>query len=178
MKNLVIILLLITVSYTGLSQSSFDKFEDRKGVTSIVMNQKMFKLLSKIDLNSSDPEMQSYINMVNSLNNVNMYTTTEDGVAAEMDTEMKNYLRSANLEELLRAKDDGKNVKFYYKPGKNDDFVSEFVMFLKGDIDGEDRTVFFQLTGDIDLKEVSKLAQEFNFQGSDTLEEVKNAKKG
>jgi len=47
-----------------------------------------------------------------------------------MNTTMDAYLKGSNLEELLRAKDDDKNVKFYYKPGKNDDFVSEFVMFL------------------------------------------------
>ena len=51
-------------------------------------------------------------------------------------------------------------------------------MFLKGDIEGEDRTVFFQVTGDLDLKQISKLAQDIDFKGSEALEEVKNAKKG
>ena len=91
---------------------------------------------------------------------------------------MNNYISSSNLEELLRATDDGKNVKFYYKPGSNDDYVKEFVMFLNGDIDGEDRTVFFQVTGNIDLKQISKLAQELNFKGSEALKDVDKAKKG
>ena len=178
MKNLAILILLVALPFTGLAQNSFDKFEDRKGVASIVMNQKMFKLLSRIDLNSSDPEMQSYVDMVNNLENIKMFTTADEAVAAEMDTEMNSYLSSAKLEELLRAKDDDKNVKFYYKPGKTEDLVSEFVMFLKGDMDGEQRTVFFQVTGEIDLKQISKLAQEFEFKGSDALKEVEDAKKG
>ena len=134
------------------SQNEFDKFESIRGVSSMVMNQKMFKLLSKVDLNSSDPEMQAYINLVNNLENVKMFTTTKTEVAADMKNVMNSYTSSSNLSELMRANDDGKNVKFYYKPGSNDDFVSEFVMFLVGNIDGENRTVFFQVTGNIDLK--------------------------
>ena len=107
-----------------------------------------------------------------------MFTTTKTEVAADMKNVMNSYTSSSNLSELMRANDDGKNVKFYYKPGSNDDFVSEFVMFLVGNIDGENRTVFFQVTGNIDLKQISKLAQEFDFKGSDALKGVENAKKG
>ena len=89
-----------------------------------------------------------------------------------MNATMKGYISSSSLEELLRATDDGKNVKFYYKPGSSDDYVNEFVMFLNGDIDGEMRTVFFQVTGNIDLKQISKLAQELDFKGSDALKDV------
>ena len=163
---------------TMVAQNQFDKFESMKGVSSMVMNQKMFKLLSKVDLNSSDPEMQAYIDLVNNLENVKMFTTTKENLASQMNSTMNNYISSSNLEELLRATDDGKNVKFYYKSGSNDDYVKEFVMFLNGDIDGEDRTVFFQVTGNIDLKQISKLAQELNFKGSEALKDVDKAKKG
>ncbi|WP_299677909.1 DUF4252 domain-containing protein [uncultured Dokdonia sp.] len=178
MKKIIIAVVLLVSSMTMVAQNQFDKFESMKGVSSMVMNQKMFKLLSKVDLNSSDPEMQSYIELVNNLENVKMFTTTKENLASQMNSTMKSYISSANLEELLRATDDGKNVKFYYKPGSNDDFVKEFVMFLNGDIDGEDRTVFFQVTGNIDLKQISKLAQELNFKGSEALKDVDKAKKG
>lgn len=178
MKNIIVTLLLIAVSFTGFSQSPFDKFEDRSGVDNVVVNQRMFKLLTKIDLNDTDPEIQGYINLINNLENVKIFSTVKTDIADEMDVEMKNYLSSANLEELLRAKDDDKNVKFYYKPGKSEDYVSEFVMFLKGKMDGKDRTVFFQVTGDIDLKQISKLTKEFDFEGSDELKDVKITKKG
>ncbi len=178
MKTIVVAIAIVMSSMMMNAQTQFDKYESVKGVSSMVMNQKMFKLLSKVDLNSSDPEMQAYINLVNNLENVKMFTTTKDDVATQMNGTMKEYVSSSKLEELLRAKDDGKNVKFYYKPGSNDDFVKEFVMFLNGDIDGEDRTVFFQVTGNIDLKQISKLAQELDFKGSDALKDVDKAKKG
>lgn len=178
MKKIIIAVVLLISSMTMVAQNQFDKFESMKGVSSMVMNQKMFKLLSKVDLNSSDPEMQAYIDLVNNLENVKMFTTTKEDLASQMNSTMNSYISSSNLEELLRATDDSKNVKFYYKPGSNDDFVKEFVMFLNGDIDGEDRTVFFQVTGNIDLKQISKLAQELNFKGSEALKDVDKAKKG
>ncbi len=177
MKKLVMKVAFLLVTLVSNAQSPFDKFEDVKGVTSIVMNQKMFKLLSKVDLNSKDPEMQKYINLVDNLENVKMFTSTNSSVMDQMSTTMKSYVGSNSLQELMRVKDDGKNVKFYYKEGKSDDYVREFVMFLNGDMDGENRAVFFQVTGNIDLKQISKLAQDLDFKGSDALKEVENAKK-
>lgn len=178
MKTIVFVAIMLVSSVSMIAQSQFDKYESMKGVSSMVMNQKMFKLLSKVDLNSSDPEMKAYIELVNNLENVKMFTTTKSDVASQMDATMKSYISSSSLEELLRASDDGKNVKFYYKPGSNDDYVKEFVMYLNGDIDGEMRTVFFQVTGNIDLKQISKLAQELDFKGSEALKDVEKAKKG
>ena len=177
MKKIVIIAALGLCSLMMKAQTPFDKFEDVKGVTSIVMNQKMFKLLSKVDLNSSDPEMQAYINLVDNLENVKMYTSTNAEVMTQMQSTMKSYVGSNGLQELMRAKEDGKNVKFYYKEGKSEDFVREFVMFMTGDLDGENRAVFFQVTGNIDLNQISKLAQDLDFKGSDALKDVKNSKK-
>lgn len=178
MKTIAITILMMCTALVMTAQNEFDKFESVRGVSSMVMNQKMFKLLSKVDLNSSDPEMQAYIKLVNNLENVKMFTTTKPEVAGDMTSTMSSYVSGAGLQELMRANDDGKNVKFYYKPGSNDDYVKEFVMFLNGNIEGEQRTVFFQVTGNIDLKQISKLAQEFDFKGSDALIDVEKAKKG
>ncbi|TVZ51738.1 DUF4252 domain-containing protein [Dokdonia sp. Hel_I_53] len=177
MKKIVVTLMLVFAATIGFAQSPFDAYEDVKGVASIVMNQKMFKLLSKVDLNSSDPEMQAYINLVDNLDNVKMYTSADASLINKMNATMKSYVSSRNLQELMRANKDGKNVKFYYKEGTSDQYVKEFVMFLNGDMDGENRTVFFQVTGNIDLKQISKLAQELDFKGSEALKEVEKAKK-
>lgn len=177
MKTIAIAVLMMCSSLMMTAQNEFDKFESVRGVSSMVMNQKMFKLLSKVDLNSSDQEMQAYIDLVNNLENVKMFTTTKLDIAADMKNTMSSYVSGRGLQELMRANDDGKNVKFYYKPGSNENYVKEFVMFLNGNIDGEERAVFFQVTGNIDLKQISKLAQEFDFKGSEVLKDVEKAKK-
>ena len=94
MKKSIMLVAFALVTLVSYAQSPFDKYEDVKGVTSIVMNQKMFKLLSKVDLNSSDPEMQKYINLVDNLENVKMYTSANTGVMDQMSGTMKSSGRS------------------------------------------------------------------------------------
>jgi hypothetical protein len=178
MKTVIVVIALVMSSFMATAQREFDKFEDVKGVQSLIMNQKMFKLLSKVDLNAGDPEVQAYKDLVDNLENIKMYTSSDTGVMSQMTGAMKSYLGKGKLQELMRASGDEGTAKFYYVPGSSDDYVSEFVMFLNGSVDGENRAVFFQLTGNIDLKQISKLAQEFDFKGSDALKDVGNAKKG
>ena len=45
MKTIAIAAMALMISVTTLAQNDFDKFEDVKGVSSMVMNQKMFKVL-------------------------------------------------------------------------------------------------------------------------------------
>lgn len=177
MKKLIIIAICAVFSVGMQAQNEFDKFEDTKGVQSLIMNQKMFKLLSKVDLDGADPEIKAYKDLVDNLKNIKMFTSNDAAVMGQMSSAMKSYLGKGTLQELMRASGDEGTAKFYYKEGKNEDYVSEFVMFLNGTIENENRAVFFQLTGDIDLKQISKLAQEFDFKGSDELKNVENAKK-
>ena len=79
-------------------------------------------------------------------------------------------------------------MKFYVKQGKDEDHVSELLMFINGlesvtkdsdiEINGEKRTietVVISLTGDIDLNQISKLTQKMNLPGGEELQ--KKAKK-
>ncbi len=175
MKKLVILVALIVAPMLVNAQNAFDAFEDENDVTSVVVTKNMFKLLSKIDLNSDDPETKEYLELVNNLDNIKIYTTENVEVAKRMDAAVAKYLASnKGLSELMRVKDDGKNIKFYSKEGKNDNFVSELLMHLTGNIDGEERTIIMSITGNIDLKQISKLTSDLNMPGS---EELKNVEK-
>ena len=50
-------------------------------VTSMVITNKMFKLLSKIDFESSDKETQEYLNLVENINNIKVFVTENKDVA-------------------------------------------------------------------------------------------------
>ncbi|MBG6133295.1 hypothetical protein IWQ47_004778 [Aquimarina sp. EL_43] len=178
MKKLAIILAFAILPYVSIAQSNFDKYEDMKGVSSVVVTSKMFKLLSQIKLESNDAEVQEYMNLVENIKNIKVFATENAAVGQKMRSDVSNYLKSSSLDELMRVKSDGKNVKFYSKPGKDDDHVSELFMFLDGvkeDGDGPN-TVVLTITGDIDLKQVSKIADHLNVPGGEELKHVK--KKG
>ena len=67
MKKIALLFAFISIPLTTFAQGSFDSFENEKDVTSIVVTKNMFKLLSKMDLNSNDPEVEDYLKMVDNL---------------------------------------------------------------------------------------------------------------
>ena len=178
MKKIAIFLALTVAPMVSWAQNAFDSFEDKKDVTSVVVTKNMFKLLSKMDLNSSDPEAQAYLKMVNDLDNIKIYTTDNPAVAKEMDGAVAKYIAtSKNLGELMRVKEDGKNIKFYSKEGKNENYVSELLMHLEGVVEGKPSTIIMSITGNIDLKQISKLTEELKVPGSDQLKNINKQNK-
>jgi len=88
-----------------------------------------------------------------------------------MQKSMTSYLASNDLEELMRVKDKDANVKFYIKQGRDEDHVSELLMFVTGikdsgvDVNVNGRqfeTVLLSLTGDIDLNKIGSLTRKMN----------------
>ncbi len=167
MKKTLIVLVLSILPYVGFSQSLFDKYEDLDNVTSVVVNKSMFNLLSKIDVEVDDPEAKDFMDIARSVNSLKVFTTEDKAVGADMLLSVNKYLKSASLEELMRIKDKDANVKFYIKSGKDDDHVSELLMFVTGmkdvDVDGRKfETVLLSLTGDIDLNKINSLTKKMN----------------
>jgi hypothetical protein len=173
MKKIALLFAFISIPLTTFAQGSFDSFENEKDVTSVVVTKNMFKLLSKMDLNSQDPEVEDYLKMVDNLETIKIFTTDNPEVAARMSSKVKSYVSSNDeLSELMRVKDDGKNIRFYSKQGTTDTLVSELLMHLDGLVDGASMTVVMSITGAIDLKQIGKLTQELKVPGSEQLKNI------
>lgn len=185
MKKVIVIVTLLLTSLTGFSQSAFDKFEDLEEVTSIVLNQKMFKMLATMGVDIDDPEMQEYSEMASNITGFKVLTTDDEKISADMKATMAKYLKSSKLEELMRIKDGDQTVKFYVREGKDENHVKEFLMFITGlkemtkgdgiEINGKTRqfeTIVMTLTGDIDLRQVSKIANQMDIPGGEQLKKA------
>jgi len=166
MKKIILILAVISLSFNSQAQSSiFDKFEDMNEVSSVIVNKEMFNMLAKFK--GGGEEGQEYLDMVKGLDNFKVFTTENPEVSKQMSSVMNKYLTSAKLTELMRVKDEGTNVKIYIREGKDEDHVSELLMFVNGvgkyvkDSGSpiEVETVILSLTGDIDLNKISKLTE-------------------
>jgi len=174
MKKFAIIIAIVLVPYLSIAQSNFDKYEDMNDVSSVVVTSQMFKLLSKLDIDSNDPEIKEYVNLVENIKNIKVFATENKEIGQQMKSDVQKYLSNSSLDELMRVKSDGKNVKFYSKPGKNDNYVKELFMFMEGlENDGGPNTVVLTITGDIDLRQVSKIADHLNVPGGEELKKVK-----
>lgn len=183
---LIAIVALLMLPLSGMAQNVFEKYSDNENVTYVSIKPKMFQMLAKMDINTDDPEAQEYINMVNSITSFKTMATDDKDISSDIVKWVKS--RSASLEELMMIKDDGVNMTFYIKEGKDEDHVSELLMFVNGleavtknsniEINGKKRsieTVVISITGDIDLNQISKLANKMNLPGGDELEK-KNKK--
>jgi len=168
------IILLVAIALGSLisNAQNFQKYESMKDVDAMVMTSKMFKLLAKVDLNSTDPQAQQYINLIEHLKEIKMYTTNKETIRSQMATDVSSYLSKGSLEQLMRVNEDGKNIKFYSKPGRNENFVSELFMFMEGEKDGKPISVILSITGDIDLTQLSKLATDLKVPGAEELKKV------
>lgn len=169
MKKIIVTIVMAMMCYTGFSQSMFDKYEDLDNVSAVVVNSSMFRLLSNIDVEVDDPEAQDFMDIAKSLKNLKVFITEDKSISADMMSTMNKYLKSNSLEELMRVKDKEANVKFYIKQGKDEDHVSELLMFVTGmknvdmDVNGRKfETVLLSLTGDIDLNKIGSLTRKMN----------------
>lgn len=173
MKKLVLIIALSVFPFLSQAQS-FNDYADMKGVSSMVMTSEMFKLLADIDFESDDAEVKQYIDLIENLEDIKVLTTQDATISKKMEADVNTYLSSSSMSKLMSFKDDGKEVNFYSKPGSKKGAVSQLFMFLKGMEKGKPITVILSITGDIDLKEVSKLAQDLEVPGAEQLEKVKD----
>ena len=183
MKNklIVLVMAIMLLPLTGMAQKNiFEKYSDDADVTYVSIKPKMFQMIAKMGINVEDAEAKAYMDMVKSITSFKTIVTDNTTISADISKWVKS--RSGGLEELMEVKDDGTEVKFYIKEGKDADHVKELLIFVNGidkmmddkiEINGKQRkieTVVVSLTGDIDLNEISKLTDKMNIPGGSHLE--------
>ncbi len=167
-NKILIAIALVVAPIITYAQSQFDKFEDIEGVTSVVVNQKAFSLMSKIGAESDE----EYLDLIKNIESLKVFATESATVAKQMEIEVKKYLQQSNLEELMRIKEGGNNVMIYIKEGKTDDYVKELFMFVKGSDGDSNESVIISLTGNIDLNQIAKLTDKMNLPGGEHLKKA------
>ena len=183
MRNrlIVFVMAVMLVPLTGMAQKDvFEKYSDNSDVTYVSIKPKMFQMIAKMGINVEDEEAKAYMDMVKSITSFKTMITDNKVIAADLAKWVKS--RSSALEEFMEVKDDGTNVNFYVKEGKDADHVKELLIFVNGvdkfmeegiEVGGKERkieTVVVSLTGDIDLNEISKLTDKMNIPGGKHLD--------
>lgn len=189
-KKAIVLLAIMIAPLFSFGQSFFDKYESMKGVTSGVIGQKMFKMIATIDVDSNDPEAQSYLNMVKKIESIKVLTTGDKSISANLAADTEKYISSSKLDELMRFKDGDQTVKFYVREGRDENHVKELLMYVNGlkeltkdskvEINGEKRdveTILISIIGDVDLREISKITSKMNVPGGEHLEKAGKGKK-
>ena len=174
-KKFLLTLLFTLVSSTFFGQAIFDKFDGQEGITSIIVNKKMFELMSKVKMDASDKETQQYLSLIKKLDDLKVFTTKSARLEGEMKAVAEKYIKTANLEELMRVNDQGRSIKILVKSGANDSQIRELFMFIEG-AKNED-TVLMSLKGNFDLDEIAVLTNKMKIPGGEDLKRATKGKK-
>lgn len=176
MKRIKLLGLTMAIAFmsTTVVAQDFSKYDNVREINSIVVNKSMFKLMSKLDLDSQDEDVKAYLELVENLDDIKVYTTESLEYGKQLQSDFDALKSKNNLEELMRVKSDGKNVNFYIKPGKSDDYVNQLLMFINSYEASDTQSVLMLINGNIDLKNISKLTSQMNIPGGKSLENLKD----
>jgi len=175
MRKLILSIVLVLTTNTFFAQTVFDKFDGQEDIATVIVNKKMFTLLSKMDV--KDKETQQYVNLIKKLDNLKVFVTQSDKKADEMRSVSDKYVKSSSLDELMRVSEKGKSVKIYVKSGASDSQIKELLMFVDG-AGPKEQTVLMSLTGNFDLDELSVLTDKMKLPGGDDLKKASKGSKG
>jgi len=158
---------LLSLKSTG---QDFSKYDGQNGVTSVVINKTMFKLMSAMELDVDDPEAKKMIRMVENLDNIQIFTTKNPDLKQSFQEDTKAYVKNMKLDELMRVSEENELVEIYIKSGANNNEVNQLFMHVNSG--SED--VIIIIEGLIDLKEIGNLANKFSLPGSSKLQNIEN----
>jgi hypothetical protein len=136
----------------------------------------MFDLMAKVKMDDSDQESARYLALISNLDQLKLYTTTDKVAATAMKSVVDQYVSVAKLSKLTAVSDQDKKVSVYTKPGTTTDLVAEILLHLEGT--GNQESMLFSLTGNINLDEVAFLSERLKLNGNESIQKaVKSLKK-
>ena len=185
MKKLILLtataLLMAFMPSRTFSQSTtddlFEKYGTKEGFTTVHITKELFSLFGEIAGESDDDDIQGLNSVINGLDYIRilMYENSNDNKYNNPKTfkEFKDDLKKVQLKnfaELMTVSEPGETVKFMIrKDGKK---IKELLLL----INQEDEAGFISISGNIDLKSISKLSKAMNIGGLEQLEKINSQK--
>lgn len=146
----------------------FDKYMHDDRFTVVFVSPKMFDMVSKMDLQTGDPEAQAALDIIKDLQGLRILTT--DVTPQKFFEEAKSTLPTKGYEVLMTVRDNksGDNVEFLVK--ESGDRIQELLLL----VGGHDEFVMLSFVGNIDLKKIGELSKVLNVEGAEHLEKLED----
>jgi hypothetical protein len=172
MKTLLIISGLIFTTM-GLNAQSimdklFDKYSGTEGYTSVYISKYMFDMFRN-DQNIDQKSEEDLNQVISKLTGIKILVTDDDPATpapVNLYQEIMKVIPSSPYKEIMVVKEKDQNIKFYVK--ENGNRVAELLMV----IGGNKENVLISIQGDIDMKNISKLAKSMNVEGMENLQKI------
>jgi hypothetical protein len=164
------------LGFSGLVQSQsimdnlFEKYSGTEGFTSVYISKYMFDMF-RSENNAATQGDEDLEQVISKLEGIKILVTDDDPSTAtpvSLYKEIMKLIPNSSYKEVMVVKEKDQDIKFYVKENK-DKRVAELLMI----IGGTEENVLISILGDIDMKNISKLAKTMNVEGMENLEKMK-----
>ena len=180
-KKYSLILVLLMSLNLLTAQNIFEQYQKDPAVSYLSVSPKMFEMLGKLTLNTDDPQMNGFIDMVKSMDSFKVLSTKSGVIAQDMEIWIANQIDQTELETVMNLSEKDVDVQFCVVYGSDDSKVDRLVMYVKGaqkfaDQEGLDISninfILLSIEGDIDLNQVATLTEVIDIPGGKFLKEI------
>ncbi len=174
MKKFSLILSMFLLSLTMMGQGTvitkyFNKYADNEEFTKVSVSQKMFSLFTNLEAGS--PAEKEFLQAAGKLKGLKVIMADSIPNSAALYKQAVTDVNQAGYEELVSVKDARGNMLFSIKESKG--IISELIMV----VGGKKQFIMVSLYGEIDLKNISKIAQQMHVKGLEPLKHIDDDKK-
>ncbi len=171
MKIKLLIIGMMLFSFSGMAQGSliakyFEKYADNEAFTKVTVNAKMFSLFTELEVDGEDEK--AFLDAVSKLKGLKILAADSVVDAAKLYAKATKDVTSNGYEELMTVEDAEEDMRFSIK--EKNGKIEELIMI----VGGNKNFVMLSLYGEIDLKNISKIARSMKINGLDNLGKLEN----
>ena len=169
MKKLFVTITILMASVATYAQGTvvnkyFNQLAGDDKFTKVSISSKMFSLFTELEAGSDAEE--EFLKAVSKLKGLKIIASDSIGNAAKMYAQALKDVDAAGYDELMSVQDAEENMKFSIKESGGK--IEELLMV----VGGKKRFVLLSLYGEIDLKNISKIAKGMNVGGLENLSKI------
>ncbi len=154
MKKIVLTLMILSITSLVFSQQVvtkyMDKYEDDETFTKVSVSSKMFSLFSEME--GSEEDEQLFYDITSKLKGMKVVASEKVSSPKALYDGAISDVEKAGFEELMTVKDAEENVKISIR--EKGGIIEELILVAGG----KEKFAIVSLYGEIDLKQISKLA--------------------
>ena len=132
MKKLYILVAMLLVSISALAQdgrSLYNKYSDYDNVEAVYISPAMFRLIGKIPDVQMEGENVNFGPIIKSLSGLYILNISDEGLAADLSSDVNRFIKKGDYELLMEAKDNGEVTRMYTVG--DDRIVNSFVLLSR-----------------------------------------------
>lgn len=154
MKKVVLTLMILSITSLAFSQQVvtkyMDKYENDETFTKVSVSSKMFSLFSEMEGNEEDEQL--FYDITSKLKGMKVVASEKVSDPKGLYASAISDVSKAGFEELMTVKDAEENVKISIR--EKGGIIEELILVAGG----KEKFAMVSLYGEIDLKQISKLA--------------------